>query len=91
LSHSPDQFTWAQRWDFDLMLAGHTHGGQFCLPLIGPVLSPSWHGVLYAGGTFAAGPTVMHVSRGTCSELPFRLNCPPEISKITLRSISAPL
>jgi predicted MPP superfamily phosphohydrolase len=85
LSHSPDQFAWAQRWDFDLMLAGHTHGGQFCLPLVGPVLSPSWHGVLYAGGTFAAGPTLMHVSRGTCSELPLRWNCPPEISKIILR------
>jgi hypothetical protein len=55
------------------------------LPLVGPVLSPSWYGVLYAGGTFVAGPTLMHVSRGTCSELPFRWNCPPEISKIILR------
>lgn len=86
LSHSPDQFEWAQRWDFDLMLAGHTHGGQFCLPWIGPLLTPSWHGVQYACGTFAAGRTVMQVSRGTCSELPLRWNCPPELSKIVLRS-----
>jgi uncharacterized protein len=85
LSHSPDQFEWAQRWDFDLVLAGHTHGGQFCLPWIGPVLTPSWHGVQYCCGTFAAGRTVMQVSRGVSSELPLRWNCPPELSKIVLR------
>ena len=45
LSHSPDQFAWARRWDFDLMLAGHTHGGQICLPIVGPIVCPSWHGV----------------------------------------------
>jgi predicted MPP superfamily phosphohydrolase len=86
LSHSPDQFEWAQRWRFDLMLAGHLHGGQVCFPLVGPVLAPSWHGVKYACGTFESGDTVMHVSRGTCGEFPLRLNCPPEISKIVLRS-----
>jgi predicted MPP superfamily phosphohydrolase len=86
LSHSPDQFEWAQRWDFDLVLAGHTHGGQFCLPWIGPLLSPSWYGVQYAGGTFAAGKTVMHVSRGTSGEVPLRWNAPPEVGRIVLRS-----
>ena len=86
LSHSPDQFGWAQRWDFDLMLAGHTHGGQFCLPGIGPLLTPCWHGVQYSSGTFAAGRTVMQVSRGVSSELPLRWNCPPELSKIVLRT-----
>jgi len=85
LSHSPDQFAWAQRWDFDLMLAGHTHGGQFCLPWIGPILSPSWYGVQYAGGTFASGQAVMHISRGTCSEIPLRWNSPPEVGRIVLR------
>jgi predicted MPP superfamily phosphohydrolase len=89
LSHSPDQFGWAQRWDFDLMLAGHTHGGQFRLPWIGPFLTPCWHGVKYSCGTFVEGPTVMHVSRGISSELPFRLNCPPEINKIVLRAAGA--
>jgi predicted MPP superfamily phosphohydrolase len=84
LSHSPDQFEWAQRWNFDLMLAGHLHGGQVRLPVIGPILAPSWHGVKYACGTFEAGDTVMHVSRGTCGEFPLRWNCPPEISKIVL-------
>jgi predicted MPP superfamily phosphohydrolase len=86
LAHSPDQFGWAQRWDFDLMLAGHTHGGQFCLPWIGPLLTPCWHGVQYSSGTFAAGRTVMQVSRGVSSEVPLRWNCPPELSKIVLRT-----
>lgn len=86
LAHSPDQLPWARRWNFDLMLAGHLHGGQICLPVIGPVLSPSWHGVKYAAGTFQEGDTLMHVSRGTSGEAPVRWNCPPELSRIVLRS-----
>jgi len=85
LSHSPDQIRWAQRHDFDLMLAGHTHGGQIQLPLIGPVLAPSRYGVKYASGTFYESPTLMHVSRGLGGMRPIRLNCPPELAKLTLR------
>lgn len=85
LSHSPDQLAWARAHGFDLMLAGHTHGGQVCFPLIGPVLCPSWHGVKYAAGFFDAPPTMMHVSRGTGSHFPMRWNCPPEITKLVLR------
>jgi predicted MPP superfamily phosphohydrolase len=87
LSHSPDQIDWAQAHDFDLMLAGHTHGGQFCLPLIGAVLTPSLRGVKYASGVFSAPPTLMHVTRGVSAELPVRLNCPPELSRLTLRKV----
>lgn len=86
LSHSPDQFAWARLRDFDLVLAGHTHGGQICLPIIGPIHCPSWHGVKYASGVFFEPPTVMHVSRGVSSELPIRLNCRPEVTKLVLRA-----
>jgi uncharacterized protein len=89
LSHSPDQFRWARRWDFDLMLAGHTHGGQIRLPLAGPILAPSWHGVKFASGTFFKSPTLMHVSRGLSGEAPIRLNCAPEITKIVLHAPQA--
>ena len=89
LSHSPDQFGWACQRDFDLMLAGHTHGGQIRLPWIGPVVCPSLHGIRYAGGTFFDPPTLLHVSRGISSLLPLRLSCPCEITRLTLRR-SAP-
>jgi uncharacterized protein len=86
LAHTPDCFRWACRGDFDLMLAGHTHGGQVRFPLIGPILSPSWRGVKYASGTFYSAPTLMHVSRGISAETPLRLNCRPELAKIVLRA-----
>jgi predicted MPP superfamily phosphohydrolase len=85
LSHSPDQFCWARQHDFDLMLAGHNHGGQVRLPVLGAILAPSFHGVRYAAGAFRAGSTVLHVSRGTSSLTPIRYNCPPEIALLVLR------
>jgi predicted MPP superfamily phosphohydrolase len=89
LSHSPDQFGWAQANGVDLLLAGHNHGGQVCLPWLGAIVAPSLHGVRYASGTFRAGNTVMHVSRGTSSLTPLRWNCPPEIAVLTLQSTAS--
>lgn len=86
LSHSPDQIGWARSRGFDLMLAGHTHGGQIRLPLIGPIVAPSRFGVKYASGLFHEPPTLMHVSRGLCGVHPLRYNCPPELALLTLRS-----
>ncbi len=86
LSHSPDQLSWAQAQDVDLLLAGHTHGGQIRLPVIGPILAPSRLGVKYASGVFYAPPTIMHVTRGISGALPIRLNCPPEMAHLILRS-----
>jgi len=84
LSHSPDQLYLAQIEDFDLMLAGHTHGGQIRLPLLGALISPSWQGWRYASGVFHEPPTVMHVSRGISGKQAIRLNCPPEIAILRL-------
>jgi predicted MPP superfamily phosphohydrolase len=85
LAHSPDQFGWAQRHGVHLMLAGHNHGGQVRLPLLGAILAPSRHGVRYAAGAYRTGDTVLHVSRGTSSLTPIRVNCPPEIAILVLR------
>ncbi|MCA9196257.1 MAG: metallophosphoesterase [Planctomycetales bacterium] len=85
LSHSPDQVYWAQRHDVDLLLAGHTHGGQIRFPVIGPVFAPSRFGVKYASGTFFEEPTLMHVSRGISGTRHLRFNCRPELAKLVLQ------
>lgn len=84
VAHTPDLFSWAQEQQFDLMLAGHNHGGQICFPLIGPLVSPSKHGTRYAAGLFHQGPTLMHVGRGVSGEHLLRWNCPPELTLLVL-------
>jgi uncharacterized protein len=86
LAHTPDQIQWARRYDFDLMLAGHTHGGQIRFPVIGPVLSQSWYGVKYASGVHFEPPTVLHVSRGLSGCQPLRILCRPELALLVLHS-----
>jgi predicted MPP superfamily phosphohydrolase len=86
LSHTPDNIRWARRHAVDLMLAGHVHGGQIRLPIIGSLLVPSRFGRRYDCGTFDEKPTLLHVSRGISGEHPVRYNCLPEVTLITLRS-----
>lgn len=86
MSHSPDQYEWARGFDFDLMLAGHTHGGQIRLPLIGALVNPSRGPMEYAAGLFYVPPTILHVSRGVSGLFPLRWNCRPEITLLVLRA-----
>ena len=86
VSHTPDLIGWARRNDFDLMLAGHNHGGQIRFPLVGSVLVPSSYGRRYDCGTFDEPPTVLHVSRGLAGQHPLRFHCRPEVTKIVLRA-----
>lgn len=85
LLHTPDHFGWARQYGFHVALAGHNHGGQIRLPLLGALLSPSIYGTRYAAGVFSHGGTVMHVSPGTSSYSPMRWLCPPELNLLTLR------
>ncbi|MEE2685337.1 MAG: metallophosphoesterase [Planctomycetota bacterium] len=84
LSHSPDTIRWARRRGISLVLAGHLHGGQIRLPVIGPVVSPSFHGVRFSGGRFRCGNTLLHVSRGVGGMQPLRWNCRPELTQLKL-------
>jgi predicted MPP superfamily phosphohydrolase len=68
-----------------LMLSGHTHGGQVRLPLMGPMNLPGL-GQKYVEGWFRLGNLQLYVNRGLGAVgVPFRFNCPPEISVFTLR------
>jgi predicted MPP superfamily phosphohydrolase len=70
----------------DVMLSGHTHGGQIRLPFMGPLVLPPM-GKLYAEGLFHLGKMQLYVNRGIGAVgIPFRLNCPPEITLFTLQS-----
>ncbi len=84
VAHSPDQFDWGIANRFDLLLCGHTHGGQIRLPVIGPIIAPSRYGSRYASGVFWKENTLMHVSRGISGVHPFRWGCMPEVTILEL-------
>ncbi len=68
-----------------LMLSGHTHGGQVRLPLLGALFTNTL-GHKYIQGSFQLGGLQLYVNRGIgTSGLPFRLDCLPEITQLTLR------
>lgn len=89
MCHAPDYMDHAMRHpsgsSIGLALSGHTHGGQVRLPLIGAMQLPPG-GRKYVEGFFRFGNTQLYVNRGLGSVgLPFRFDCPPEITAFTLR------
>lgn len=86
LAHAPEIYDRAAAAGFDLMLSGHTHGGQLCLPGGIPIkLEAILPRAMGAGAWRHAGMAgYTSVGAGT-SLLPVRLNCPPEITLHTLR------
>jgi len=84
LAHEPDILPTVAKYNVDLMLSGHTHGGQVRIPLLPPMMLPPL-GVKYVEGHFQLGRTQLYVNRGIGAvTLPFRFNCPPEITVLTL-------
>lgn len=81
-SHNPDfieEFA-ARGKDLDLMISGHTHGGQIRFPLIGAPQISSDYGQRYAIGLNRKGSMQVYTSRGIGTiVVPVRINCPPEI------------
>ncbi|MBO8142254.1 MAG: metallophosphoesterase [Firmicutes bacterium] len=85
LAHSPDAFPTAVKAGVDLVLAGHTHGGQICLPGGVALWTNSRLGRRFSAGLFRQGKTHMYVSRGIgTGRWPLRLFCPPEATVIRL-------
>ena len=70
--------------EFDLILAGHSHGGQIRLPLVGALVLPKGVGHYESGSyTTPGGPLYVNAGIGTY-RIPFRWNCRPEITVVTI-------
>ncbi|OQA22811.1 MAG: phosphodiesterase YaeI [Chloroflexi bacterium ADurb.Bin360] len=92
LYHTPDLMPQVVDLGIDLYLAGHTHGGQLCLPFYGALFTSSQWGKKYEGGRTQEGQTTLYVSRGLGMEglgAPrARLLAPPELILWELRNAS---
>ncbi|MCF6157185.1 MAG: metallophosphoesterase [wastewater metagenome] len=94
LSHNPDiiKAVSQEQADVDFIIAGHTHGGQVCLPFYGSPFTASTFCIRYASGLFQEGKTVMYVNKGIgISGLPVRFFARPEITLFTLTNKEIPL
>jgi uncharacterized protein len=87
LAHTPEVYDQALSARFDLMLCGHTHGGQLCLPGGIPIKLEAAIPRSLGAGPWQHGSMAGYTSGGVgTSILPVRLNCPPEITLHTLCS-----
>jgi predicted MPP superfamily phosphohydrolase len=86
LSHTPEIYRQAAHADFDLMLSGHTHGGQICLPGAIPITLDAKLPRRMGSGLWKYRDMVGYTSVGVGSCIvPVRINCPPEIALHHLR------
>ena len=84
LAHDPRRLTEATALGIPLVLSGHTHGGQVVLPLVGAIAAKKFPVV---AGMGRRKNTTIFVSRGVGTVyVPYRLNCPPDVSVLTLKS-----
>ncbi len=86
LSHTPEPYRHAAHAGFDLMLCGHTHGGQICLPNGMPLKTYARHARRFARGAWQYHDMRGYTSTGSGTSLvDVRLNCPPEVTLHQLR------
>ena len=86
LSHNPDVFPFAARQGYDLVLAGHTHGGQVNIEILEQSINPARFHTPYVYGLYRQGRSVEYVTRGVGTiGVPVRLGAPPEVALLRLR------
>jgi hypothetical protein len=88
--HSPDPAPELASLGYDLIVSGHTHGGQVRLPLMGALVTNSSFPTRLASGLIRFGESYVHVSPGlgTSKYAPFRFLCRPEATLLELRAAS---
>ena len=85
LAHEPDYADYVARHPVDLQLSGHSHGGQIRIPFLPPLYLPEL-ARKYILGLYKIGPLTLYTNAGLGTvAVPIRLNCPPEITFLTLR------
>jgi predicted MPP superfamily phosphohydrolase len=86
MCHRPYYFDQAASRNIDLMLSGHTHGGQIVFTrTANDIITPARIASQYVAGLYTIGSSHMYVSRGVGTVgVPIRINCPPEVTKIVL-------
>ena len=84
--HSPDSAPESAACGYELIVAGHTHGGQVCLPFVGALVTNSSLPRRLASGLIRMGSAVMYLSPGlgTSKYAPFRFFCRPEATLLEL-------
>jgi predicted MPP superfamily phosphohydrolase len=81
LAHSPEIYQHAAHADFDVMLCGHTHGGQICLPGGIPLMCNAHAPRAFCGGAWEYEGMRGYTSAGSgACVVDVRLNCPPEVT-----------
>jgi predicted MPP superfamily phosphohydrolase len=83
LAHNPDAKQQLQRYPWHLLLAGHTHGGQLRLPILGTPFAPV-EDKRFVAGLHRWQDRWLHISEGVGNVYGLRFNCPPTISLLTL-------
>jgi hypothetical protein len=87
LAHDPRRLTEAAALDVQLVLSGHTHGGQVLIPALGPIAGRKFP---VLAGYATKENTAIFVSRGVGTVyVPLRINCPPDVAVLTLRPAAA--
>jgi predicted MPP superfamily phosphohydrolase len=87
LSHTPEVYRQAVHAGLDLLLSGHTHGGQICLPGGVPIIIEARLPRRMCKGAWRYGDMAGYTSVGAgASIVPVRFNCPPEITLHRLRA-----
>ena len=81
ISHTPEIYRHAAHAGFDVLISGHTHGGQICLPGGIPLTLDSNLPRRMGAGAWTYQDMIGYTSRGAGSSVvPVRFNCPPEIT-----------